>query len=66
MTEDRLADLEAKITYQEDQIEKLNKTAYLQQQRIDHLEAVCEALAGQMRALNEAGAGAINERPPHY
>ena len=69
MNEERLVNIESKITFQEDQIEELNKTAYQQQQKIERLEAICEALARQMRSLAEAGndgKSAANERPPHY
>ncbi len=68
MSEERLINIEAKITFQEDQIEELNKTIYQQQQKIERLEAICEALARQLRSLAEAGneKAAANERPPHY
>lgn len=68
MSEQRLTDLETKISFHEDQIEELNKTVYQQQQKIERLEAICEALARQMRSLADAGneKGAANERPPHY
>jgi SlyX protein len=69
MNEERLIDLETKISFQEDQIEELNKTVYQQQQKLDQLTEVCKALAGQVRALAEAGGdgkGPANERPPHY
>jgi len=68
MIEERLINIETKITYQEDLIEELNKTVYQQQQKIERLEAICEALARQMRSLAEAGneGKAGNERPPHY
>ena len=69
MIEERLENIETKISYQEDQIEELNKTAYQQQQKLDRLEAICEALARQVRSLAEAGQdgkSSANERPPHY
>lgn len=68
MTEERLIDIESKITFQEDQLEELNKTVYQQQQKIERLEAICEALARELRALAEAGndKAPANERPPHY
>jgi len=69
MSEERLENIETKISYQEDQIEELNKTVYQQQQKLDQLEAICEALARQVRSLAEAaneGKGPANERPPHY
>jgi SlyX protein len=69
MIEERLVNIEAKITFQEDQIEELNKTVYQQQQKLERLEAICEALARELRALAEAGGdrkAPANERPPHY
>jgi SlyX protein len=69
MIEERLEKLETKISYQEDQIEELNKTVYQQQQKLDRLESICEALARELRALGEAGGDGkspANERPPHY
>ncbi|HXU93782.1 MAG TPA: SlyX family protein [Gallionella sp.] len=69
MTEERLVNIETKIAYQEDLIEELNKTIYQQQQKIERLEMICEALAKQIRALAEAGSEGklpAHERPPHY
>lgn len=68
MNEQRLIDIESKLAFQEDHLEELNKTVFEQQQKIDRLETICEALARQMRSLAEAGneKGAANERPPHY
>lgn len=68
MTEERLANIEAKITFQEDLIEELNKTVYQQQKKLERLEAVCESLARHIESLTEAGNGSMpaNERPPHY
>ncbi len=69
MNDERLINIETKITFQEDQIEELNKTIYQQQQKIERLEAICEALARQVRSLGEAGGDGkapANERPPHY
>lgn len=68
MNEERLVNIEAKITFQEDLIEELNKTVYQQQQRLDRLEAICEALARHIQSLAEEGneSKPANERPPHY
>jgi SlyX protein len=68
MIEKRLVNIEAKITFQEDLIEELNKTVYQQQQRLDRLEAICEALARHIQSLAEEGneSKPANERPPHY
>ena len=68
MDEARLINIEEKITFQEDLVEELNKTVYQQQQRLERLEEFCRELAGQIRALSEAGNAGLtaNERPPHY
>ncbi|MFZ2524687.1 MAG: SlyX family protein [Candidatus Ferrigenium altingense] len=68
MIEERLVNIEAKITFQEDLIEELNKTVYQQQQKLDRLEAFCESLARRIQSLAEAGNEEMpaNERPPHY
>jgi SlyX protein len=69
MTEERLIDIETRIAFQEDQIEELNRTIYQHEQKIERLQAVCEALARQVRSLADAandGKGPANERPPHY
>lgn len=68
MTEERLENIEAKITFQEDLIEVLNTTVYQQQKKLERLEAICESLAGQIQALAETGNEnkPANERPPHY
>ena len=68
MIEERLVNIEAKITFQEDLIEELNKTVYQQQQKLDRLEATCKSLAGQIQSQAEEGNEGMhaNERPPHY
>ena len=68
MIEKRLENIEAKITFQEDLIEELNKTVYQQQQKLDRLEAICESLARHIRSLADGGneGKPANERPPHY
>jgi len=68
MLEERLVNIETKITFQEDLIEELNKTVYQQQNKLDRLERVCESLVRHIEALEEAGVEGkpANERPPHY
>ena len=68
MIEERLVNIEAKITFQEDLIEELNKTVYQQQQKLSRLEAAYESLARRIQSLAEAGNEEMpaNERPPHY
>ena len=68
MNEERLVNIETKIAFQEDLIEALNKAVYQQQQKLERLEAFCEALAGQVVSLSESRNEGMpaNERPPHY
>ena len=68
MTEERLIDIESKITYLEDTVQELNQTVYQQQKKIDQLQALCESLTVHLRALSEAASeeSAGTERPPHY
>lgn len=68
MNEERLENIEAKITFQEDLIEDLNKTVYQQQQKLGRLEAVCASLARHIQSLAAEGSESkpANEKPPHY
>jgi len=63
---DRLVDIEIKITHQEDLVETLNQTVYRQERRIDQLEAMVSALAEHLRTLQSTRQGPVNEKPPHY
>ncbi len=70
MNEERLIEIEIKLTRQEDLVDELNKVVYKQQQRIEQLAEVIAALA---RRQVESGVGVGNnalhqtsERPPHY
>ena len=68
ITEDRIIDIEIKITRQEDLVDTLNKTIYAQQKKIDELETLCAALARHVKGLREAASegNPANEKPPHY
>ncbi|MDA8328216.1 MAG: SlyX family protein [Betaproteobacteria bacterium] len=68
MIEERLVNIETKITFQEDLIEELNKVVYRQQQQLNQLEAICTSLARHIQSLAEAEntSKPVNERPPHY
>lgn len=72
MSEERLVNIEIKLAFQEDQIEALNATVYEQQQKLERLQTLFEALARQLRELSEAGNEGLiegspaSERPPHY
>ncbi|AKZ61949.1 SlyX family protein [Herbaspirillum hiltneri N3] len=67
--EERLVDIELKLTHQEDTVDALNKIVYEQQKKIDELEKLLTALARQVKdAANSVSEprNIENERPPHY
>ena len=68
MTEQRLIDLEIKISHQEHAIEALQQLAFDQHRVIEKLEAKLEALAKRFDGSAEGGQdiGPANEKPPHY
>lgn len=68
MSEERLAELEIKVSYQEDALNTLNDVIYQQQTRIDALEA---SLAQYRQYFDNAmhepsGHASGDEKPPHY
>jgi SlyX protein len=67
--EERLIDLESRLTFQEDLIDTLNTTVFRQQQQIDELELLCTRLAQRLREVADQAAlrpAIVDERPPHY
>jgi SlyX protein len=68
MNDDRIIELEIKAAYQEDLLQELNKIVGQQQQQIDRLEATCRLLNDRIKSLStEGGSGEIvDEVPPHY
>lgn len=66
---DRLEELEAKLTLAEDLLDTLNMTVFRQQQQIDQLQATLRQLALQMQSGGGGGAEARRpeeEVPPHW
>jgi SlyX protein len=68
MSEDRIAEIEAKLTLAEDLLETLNTTVYRQQQHIERLERDLRAMRDQVEAMSAAGSPTAlrDEIPPHY
>ncbi|WP_432744091.1 SlyX family protein [Methylobacter sp. G7] len=68
MNDDRIIELEIKTAYQEDLLQALNQIVGQQQQQIDRLEATCGILNERIKSLSsESGGGeSIEEVPPHY
>lgn len=67
-TDERLVELEIKLTRQDDMLDSLNQVVYQQQKKIDHLEALCAELARRLKewAAEAATGGPRDEKPPHY
>jgi SlyX protein len=65
MSEERITNLEIKLSFTEDLIEKLNETVYKQQQQIEFLYRELKAIKEQ--ASSGGGGGSLkDEVPPHY
>lgn len=72
-TEERITNLEVKLSFAEDLIENLNQTIYKQQQQIDYLYRELKSLKEQVSASGSedmgdgsAGRNLRDEIPPHY
>jgi len=65
---ERLTELEIKISLTEDMVEELNRTVYRQQQQIDLLQAQLRLLYTQMQTTAEPAEprNLRDEIPPHY
>lgn len=65
--EQRLIDLEIKISHQEALLEELHQVLYRQQAKIDFLEVTMKSVVQKEKdqeTLKAMGAG--NQKPPHY
>ena len=69
MSEERLVEIETKISFQEKTLKDLNDVLYEQQQEIERLGTICEALVNRVKELTQFAPGLdapANEKPPHY
>lgn len=67
MNDERLIELETRLSYLDDTVQVLNEVITAQNARIDKLEAWCRALAERARRQDDGGGAATgDERPPHY
>lgn len=65
MSEERITNLEIKLSFAEDLIEKLNETVYKQQQQIEFLYRELKAIKEQ--ASSSVSVGSLKDDiPPHY
>lgn len=68
-SEQRLIEIEIKLTGQEDLVQELNQLVYQQQKQIDELRALCSLLVRRMGDASDSTGGAdayVDEKPPHY
>ena len=67
-TNDRLTELEIKLSLTEDLVDELNRTVFRQQEQIDLLQAQLKLLYSQMQtATGPAEPRSLrDEIPPHY
>ncbi|MDD1611581.1 MAG: SlyX family protein [Methylococcaceae bacterium] len=69
MNEERIIELEIKAAYQDDLLQTLNQIVSNQQLQIDRLEETCRLLNERIQnLLTEAGntGEPVREIPPHY
>lgn len=69
--ENRIIELEIKAAYQEDLLQALNNVVSQQQQQIDRLEMTCTLLNERIKSLSSQqpegeNTGSLHEIPPHY
>ena len=68
LTEERLMELEIKLSYQEDLLQELNSIVASQQKQISQLEGTLLLLYERMKSISvEDGTNQTdNQPPPHY
>ncbi|MBN4081963.1 SlyX family protein [Beggiatoa alba] len=68
VNENRLIDIETRISYQEDTLQQLNDVVINQQRRISQLEDLIKSLAERYQNLQTTGQtlDMSDEKPPHY
>jgi len=66
--EEKIIDLEIRLTHQEDHIQELDKIIYQQQQAIDLLQEQIKHLQGKLKNVSENNILSPSEEvpPPHY
>ena len=66
-SDDRLAEIEIKLSFNEDLLDELNRSVARQQQRIADLEQLVRDLRLQLqRSLHADPGSSPHEIPPHY
>lgn len=66
MTDQRIEDLETKLAFQEDLIQKLDDALGSQQQQLLHMQHRLESLIEQIRLVEKSIPEGPESPPPHY
>ncbi|MBX9767521.1 MAG: SlyX family protein [Bdellovibrionales bacterium] len=66
MNEQRLIDLETKVSYQEVLVEELRQTVHEQYLAIEKLEKSLKVMTDRIRQADASTLAVVNEKPPHY
>jgi SlyX protein len=67
MTDDRITNLEIKLSFTEDLIDQLNQTIYKQQQQIEFLYRELKSIKEQASSSDgPSNSSPKDEIPPHY
>lgn len=66
--EDRLAELESRVAFQDNTIQELNDVIVKQQHQLDRLVSQCQELRDQLQAILPSVLANLSEEtpPPHY
>lgn len=64
--QDKLIELQSKLSFQELSISELNEALISQQQQIDRLRLQLQILQERLEGLEEAEPSQQQEKPPHY
>jgi uncharacterized coiled-coil protein SlyX len=62
----RIDELEARLTFQDETIETLNRTITDQWLKLDRLTRQISELTERLREAEDKSPGPVNEVPPHY
>lgn len=68
MNDERMIDVEIKLTHMEDQVDEMNKVIFQQQQQINELQEAMRQLSRRLNTLSQSQQSGMpaDERPPHY
>lgn len=63
--DEKLVDLEVRLSFQEETIDQLNDVILFQNKKIDSLERQLKMIAGKLNSV-ESDETVYDQKPPHY